>query len=210
MHVGLLSGQVFSLWLAGSHEGGGICTGLRSRDSSGGFAKCGEGRYVGIGNRCLRPYGGINVLQACWQTCMIFSGLPPYQVASWSIQPFGHNRYGPKVGETGCVPLGRGSWVPCNTMWPGPRPASVPSCILIHPTVWPQYINVTDSTDRQDRQTVYTNVCFANHYLSSFLENFKLISVVFGKFSLVFGIYHRRINSIKCDSAQRAYEYNNM
>jgi len=23
-------------------------------------------------------------------------------------------------------------------MWPGPRPTSVPSCILIHPDVWPQ------------------------------------------------------------------------
>jgi len=24
--------------------------------------------------------------------------IPPYQVASWSIQAFGHNRYGPKIG----------------------------------------------------------------------------------------------------------------
>jgi len=69
-----------------------------------------------------------------------------------------------------------------NTMWPGPRPTSVPSCILIHLTVWPQYINVTDSTDRQDRQTVYINVRFANHYLSGFLDNFKLIWVDFGSF----------------------------
>jgi len=34
----------------------------------------------------------------------------------------------------------------------------MPSFILIHPTVWPQYTNVTDRTDRtgqdrQDRQT---------------------------------------------------------
>ena len=31
----------------------------------------------------------------------------------------------------------------------------LPACqgfILIHPTVWPQYTNVTDRTDRQDRQ----------------------------------------------------------
>jgi len=29
----------------------------------------------------------------------------------------------------------------------------MPSFILIHPTVWPQYTNVTDrETDRQDRQ----------------------------------------------------------
>jgi len=26
-------------------------------------------------------------------------GLPSYQVASWCIQPFGHNRNGPKIGE---------------------------------------------------------------------------------------------------------------
>jgi len=27
---------------------------------------------------------------------------------------------------------------PSNTMWPGPRPTSVPSGILINPTVWPK------------------------------------------------------------------------
>ena len=31
-----------------------------------------------------------------------------------------------------------------NTVWPGPRPTFVPSGVLIHPTVWPQYTNVTD------------------------------------------------------------------
>ena len=39
---------------------------------------------------------------------------------------------------------------PSNTMSPGMRPTSVPSGILIHPTVSPQYTN--DRTDRQDRQ----------------------------------------------------------
>jgi len=36
----------------------------------------------------------------------------------------------------------------------GPRPTSMPSFILIRPTVWPQYTNVTDrQADRQtDRQ----------------------------------------------------------
>jgi len=39
-------------------------------------------------------------------------GLPRYQVAYWSIQPFGHNGRGPKIGG-GAVPLLReGSWVP--------------------------------------------------------------------------------------------------
>ena len=39
---------------------------------------------------------------------------------------------------------------PSNTMWHGLRPTCMPSFILIHPTVWPQYTNVTDKkTDRQ-------------------------------------------------------------
>jgi len=37
-------------------------------------------------------------------------GLPPYQVASWFIQLFGHNRRGPKIG--GCASFSLGSWVP--------------------------------------------------------------------------------------------------
>ena len=41
-----------------------------------------------------------------------------------------------------------------NTMWPPRRPTCVPSFILIPPTVWPQYTNVTDrQTEGQDRQT---------------------------------------------------------
>ena len=31
-----------------------------------------------------------------------------------------------------------------NTIWPGPRPTCMPSFILIHATVRPQYTNVTD------------------------------------------------------------------
>ena len=37
-------------------------------------------------------------------------------------------------------------------MWPGPRPTCAPSFILIRPTVWPQYTNVTDRTDKQTGQ----------------------------------------------------------
>jgi len=56
-----------------------------------------------------------------------------------------------KVGAVHAVPLSvGGAGSSCNTMWPGPRPTSIPSGILIHPTVWPQYTNVTDrQTDRQ-------------------------------------------------------------
>jgi len=42
--------------------------------------------------------------------------------------------------------LQKGAGPRSNTLWPGPRPTSVPSFILIHPTVWPQYTNVTDRT----------------------------------------------------------------
>ena len=42
-------------------------------------------------------------------------GLPPYQVASSSIQPFNHNRHGPKIG--GCAPLEEeGAGSPSNSV----------------------------------------------------------------------------------------------
>ena len=71
--------------------------------------------------------------------CRLGRGIPPYQMASWYIQPFGHNRHGPKIG--GSAPfLGRGARSPYSTKSPGPRPTSIPSGILIHPTIWPQQI----------------------------------------------------------------------
>jgi len=68
MSVGLLSGQVFSPfgehWLARSHEGGGLTNGMNVSAGS-----CASEHGMGIRNwrlrRCLRPYGGIYVLQAC-------------------------------------------------------------------------------------------------------------------------------------------------
>jgi len=50
-------------------------------------------------------------------------GLLPYQVASSSIQPFGHNKHRPK---TGAVPLLGGAATPSNTTSPWPRFTSVP------------------------------------------------------------------------------------
>jgi len=54
------------------------------------------------------------------------------------VQNAGHSR-GRKVGAAVllCVEGRAGS--PSNTMSPGPKRASVPSGILIHPTVWPQW-----------------------------------------------------------------------
>jgi len=51
------------------------------------------------------------------------------------------------MGEL-CPFEGGGAGSPSNTMWPGPMPTCMPSFILIHQTVWPQYTNVTDRQDR--------------------------------------------------------------
>ena len=51
-----------------------------------------------------------------------------------------------------CAPLHGGAGSPSNTMWPGPSPTSansLPSGILIHQTVWPQYTNVSRQTKLQ-------------------------------------------------------------
>ena len=62
---------------------------------------------------------------------------------------------GRKVGAAVLLPVGE-SWSPSNTMSPGSRPTSVPSAILIHPTVWPQYTNVTE---RQTDNGPVVSVC---------------------------------------------------
>jgi len=71
--------------------------------------------------------------------CRLGRGLPPYQVPSWSIQPFNHNRHGPQSGGLLCPPfIGGGEQLrPHLTLSPEPRPTSVPNGILIHPAVWP-------------------------------------------------------------------------
>jgi len=51
----------------------------------------------------LNPFrGGGAELGPRLTKCDLAWGLLPYQVASSSIQPFGHNRHGPKLGA---VPL---------------------------------------------------------------------------------------------------------
>jgi len=69
----------------------------------------------------------------------------------WDGRPFGHNRHGPKQhslkSEGVTVPFSvGGTGSPSNTMSHEPRLTAIPSGILIHPTVWPQYTNVTDRT----------------------------------------------------------------
>jgi len=68
-------------------------------------------------------------------------GLLPYQVASSSIQPFGHNRHGPTIGwERVCPSFWGGvAGIPSNTKSPGPSPTPILSAILVHPAVWLQW-----------------------------------------------------------------------
>jgi len=51
--------------------------------------------------------------------CGLGRDLPPYQLVSRSIQPFGHNT---RAENWGICPFLGGSCVPLNTVWPGPRP----------------------------------------------------------------------------------------
>jgi len=55
------------------------------------------GRKLGA----LSPFGGREKLGSYLTQCRLDRGVPYYQVASWSIEPFGHNIYGPKIG--GCA-----------------------------------------------------------------------------------------------------------
>jgi len=62
-----------------------------------------------------------------------------YLHTKWHLSPSSHLAtmdIGRKLG--GCAPLGEGRWDPSNIMSPGPRPACVPSGIVIHPAAWPQ------------------------------------------------------------------------
>jgi len=80
--------------------------------------------------------GGKGELGPHLTQCRLGLGLPPYQVVSRYIQPFGHNRHGPKMGD---VPFcGVGAESRSNTTSTGPRPTSVSSGILIHLAVWTQ------------------------------------------------------------------------
>ena len=61
-------------------------TGNRARAKS---AESGGGAAVPLSMGELGPH---------LTQCRLGQGLPPHQVASWSIKPFGHNKHGPKWG----------------------------------------------------------------------------------------------------------------
>ena len=100
-----------------------------------------------------------------WGGCVPFLGelgphlkqcglVEAYLLTKWQLDPSSRlaTIHGPRSAGAAVPPFwGDGS--PSNTMSPGLGPTSMPSFILIHPTVWPQYTNVTDRQDRRDRQT---------------------------------------------------------
>ena len=107
----------------------------RSRRNSNGVTPTEPSNAGGVGYKCSavtemgdrlatpdmgRKQGGYCALfgEACPHLTQygMGRGLPPCQLASSSIQPFGHNRRGPKTG--GCDPF-RESWVPIshNVAW---------------------------------------------------------------------------------------------
>ena len=73
-----------------------------------------------------------------------------YLPTKWHLDPSGHLATADMGRKLGMCPFWV-SWSPSNTMWQRPRPTSMPSFILIDPTIWPQkqYTNVTDRQDRQ-------------------------------------------------------------
>ena len=82
---------------------------------------------------------------------------------SLAVAETGDHDMSRKVGEGCCAPLRGGSWSPSNTMSPQPRPSSVPSSILIHPTVWLQYTNVTKRQTGQRSHSIGRTVTCKDH-----------------------------------------------
>ena len=86
--------------------------------------------------------------QPIWRSICLHNKHKQVLSSSWDGQLFGHKRHRPKIGgelgphltqcglSQGQPPYQVASWTIC-----------VPSFILIHPAIWPQYTNVTDRQD---------------------------------------------------------------
>jgi len=77
-----------------------------------------------------------------------------YLHAKFHLDPCSHlatTDMGRKLGAPPPFGVG-GAGSSSNTIWPGPWRTCLTTFILIHATVWPQYINVSDRQDRRDRQ----------------------------------------------------------
>jgi len=110
--------------------------------------KRGGGRSPQIFDSCLLWPNGWKDQDGTWTEVgfspgdlAVLDGDPAPSQKRGCIQPFGHNRSGPKIGEGGSAPfLERGAGFQSNTKSPGLRYTSGPSGILIHAAIWPQQI----------------------------------------------------------------------
>jgi len=83
-------------------------------------------------------------------TVSLGRGLPPYQVASWSIQPFHHNRHGPTIGV--CAPFLGGAGSPSDSV----AGADAYLCAKFHLDPSNRFATIHErhrQTHRTDRQT---------------------------------------------------------
>jgi len=96
----------------------------------------------------LCPFFGEGELGTHLTQCRLGRSLPSYQVASWSIQAFDHNRYGPKIGG-GLCHFGGGELGPHLTQCGQRR--SLPACQVSSWSVQPFGHNT--STLQTDRLT---------------------------------------------------------
>ena len=63
-----------------------------------------------------------------------------YHRTKWHLDPSSRLATTKWAENWGLFPLfGGGAESPFSTMWPGLRPTSMPSDILVHPAVWPQH-----------------------------------------------------------------------
>jgi len=107
------------------------------------------------------------------------------------MQPFGHNRHGPKIG--GLCPFGGGGpGSPSNTMWPGPRPCCMSSFILIRLTVGTWTFRAQDlsfprtncpygelSLKKSSREFSFPGTFVPGHFRSRFPGNFRSLDLSF-------------------------------
>ena len=94
----------------------------------------GHNRHMGRKEGAVVPFSQGAAASPSKQ-CGLGRGLLPYQVATSSIQPFGHNRHGLKLGA-GCSFFSRvGAGSPSNTKLPETRPTFIP---IGQPAVWQQ------------------------------------------------------------------------
>jgi len=64
-----------------------------------------------------------------------FTSVPSGILIHPLLQPFGHNRHGPKIG-CGMSPFSGGAGYPMDTKSPGPRPISPYQAELVHPAAF--------------------------------------------------------------------------